>query len=284
MVVIIRYAEIGIKGKNREKFELSLIKNIEACLRTHQIHFENVRRTYGRILIETNDSCSCLRHVFGIASFSQSIRAGTTVDEAFISAHPFVALLAESDSFRVSCQRLDKKFPLTSQELCAQLGEKLMTVTKAKVKMKQATIDVKCEIIDGFIYVLTNRAEGIGGMPTGSQGKVIALIENNASILAALLIMKRGCAVVPALLNQNDHSLLKAYAHQHWIESEHINSIQELDAYAIKHYASAIVINDAVEHIREIGLKTLILRPLIAYTDEDIANELKKFQCLFAAD
>lgn len=278
MVILVRYAEIGIKGKNRDAFERALVQNIEDCLRTHAVPFTNVWRMYGRILIETGNPCACLRHVFGIASFSQAIRAGTTIGEAFAATQALVASLTEHDSFRVSCQRLDKSFPLSSQEICIQLGEKLCAATKAKVKLKESTVDIPLEVIDGILYVLTSRIEGLGGMPVGCQGLAVALIEDDASVLAAVLMLKRGCMVIPAVLRQADLSLLKAFAEKHWVEPVRITSPEDLDAIAEVHHADAVVFNDSIETIREIDLKALALRPLSGYSAEEIAHERQSFE------
>lgn len=273
MAVFVRYAEIGIKGKNRDKFEIVLVRNIENCLKEHNISFTKIRTLYGRILVETEDECKCLTHVFGIASFSPATAVGNSVEDAFSAAKSLVSGLSKNDSFRVSCQRMDKTFPLKSQEVCAKLGEMLMGATNAKVRMENATVDVSLEIINGRIYLLSGRTEGAGGMPVGSQGKVIALIEDDASVIAALLVMKRGCTIVPAVLKESDISLLHEFSCGKELKPEHVSSISQLDAIVAKHNAQAVVVNDTFEKIRDTGLKSLILRPLSGFNREEIANE-----------
>ena len=284
MTILVRYAEIGIKGNNRVTFERALASNIESCLRAHAIPFSRVYRIYGRIIVETDNTCAQLRHVFGIASFSHAVKAGSTIDAALAVAKQQVEKLAETDTFRVSCQRLDKAFPLTSQQVCVQLGEKLAAVTKAKVKMQQPTVDVGIEVIDGALYVLASRTEGPGGMPIGSAGTIIALIEDGASILAALLMLKRGCIVIPALLKDVDVSLIAAFAEKHAVEPVRIASLDELDALAAKHRADAVVLNDTFATARGISLKALVLRPLSSYTPGEIKNERQAFHDMLDAD
>lgn len=284
MVILVRYAEIGIKGKNRSLFERALAQNIEACLRTHTIPFTRVRRMFGRIFIETDNACAPLRHVFGIASFSHAIPAGASIADAAKAAQPLIATLTEQDSFRVSCQRLDKQFALTSHDVCVQLGAALAVLTKAKVKMTNPTVNVEIEVIEGQLHVLTSRTEGPGGMPVGSQGRVVALIENDASVLAALLIMKRGCSIIPAVLKNTDLSLLKAFAEAHWNVPHTIAALTELDALAEKNRAGAIVVNDTLAAPREITLNALVLRPLSAHTIEEITHEQQSFAHLLNAN
>lgn len=284
MVILVRYAEIGIKGKNREHFERVLMDNIESCLKAHQVPFRKVRRLFGRILVETDQPCSQLKTVFGIASFSQAIPAGKTIEEAFAATREQVQQLTDKHTFRVSCQRLDKTFAITSQQLCIKLGEQLLGATKAKVKMQQPSVDVAIEILEGIIYVLKSRTEGPGGMPAGSQGTAIALIENDASVLAALLVLKRGCSVIPAVLQETNLALLKSFAYATWHEPIAIKSLAELDTLAEKNRAQAVILNDTLASVREISLKALVLRPLSAHSAEDITNERKQFEHLLNAD
>lgn len=280
MVVLVRYAEIGIKGKNRDRFEKILVSNIESCLKSNNVPFTKVKRAYGRLIVETDDECNCLRAVFGIASFSKAINAGKTVDETASVAKKLVENLSENDSFRVSCQRLDKKFPLKSSEFCAKLGEKLRQSTKARVKMKNPTVDVQTEIISGEIYLLTSRVEGAGGMPVGCQGTVVALIEDHTSVVAALMIMKRGCNVVPAMMNDVDVSLLGKFSCGKEIRPVKISSVSELDGIVMKQNALGVVLNDTFKKTRAVSLKALVLRPLSAMDKMEIENERKKFERL----
>ncbi|MEM4247075.1 MAG: THUMP domain-containing protein [Candidatus Woesearchaeota archaeon] len=280
MVVLVRYAEIGIKGKNRERFEKILVRNIESCLKSNDVAFTKVRRAYGRIIIETADECSCLRTVFGIASFSKAIKAGKTVDEAASIAKNLVEKLSENDSFRVSCQRLDKRFPLKSSEFCARLGEKLGQSTKAKVRLENPAVDVQTEIVGGEIYLLNGRVECAGGMPVGCQGDVVVAIEDDASVVAALMIMKRGCNVILAMMNDVDVGLLRKFSCGKEIRQIKISSVSELDDVIVKQKALAAVLNDAFNKTSAVSLKALVLRPLSGMDEKEIENERKKFERL----
>jgi len=279
MVILVRYAEIGIKGRNRERFERALVQNIELCLKHHSIPHA-VRRLFGRILIETDNPCVALRRVFGIASFSQAVPAGKTVDDALAVTKAQVERLTENDTFRITCQRSDKNFPLTSQDVCIQLGAKLGAVTKAKVRMQNPTVNIELEIIDGKIYALADRTEGPGGMPVGSQGTVLALIENDASVLAALLVMKRGCSIVPVMVQDIDLSLLDAFAPSPQAQEKNA----DIDALLAKHRAQAVVLNDTLDNARQVSLNALVLRPLSGMNKEDIVNERKRIESLLDSD
>ncbi|MBW3006004.1 tRNA 4-thiouridine(8) synthase ThiI, partial [Candidatus Woesearchaeota archaeon] len=80
-MIIIRFAEIGLKGKNRIFFEKALMRNIQACLDKNNINYKNITRLMGRILVVADDPCDCLACVFGIASFSYAVNAGFNMEQ-----------------------------------------------------------------------------------------------------------------------------------------------------------------------------------------------------------
>ena len=103
--VLVRYAEIAIKGKNRARFENKLISNIKDCLNKNKVPYENVKRVRGRIIIFTNEDCNCIKNVFGISSISPSIKI-----KANLAAINKTALnLYSKGSFRITAKRLTKE-------------------------------------------------------------------------------------------------------------------------------------------------------------------------------
>ncbi|MEM2915885.1 MAG: THUMP domain-containing protein [Candidatus Woesearchaeota archaeon] len=274
MPVLVRYDEIGIKGKNRARFENALVKNIEAKLRANNVKFSKAKRTFGRILIDTDDNCDCLKTVFGISSFSHAFDAGKTIEETFSAVKQHFKL-SEKDSFKINCQRLDKDFPMDSRMVCVRLGEMLRTATNAKVKMENPLLEINLEIIRGRIYILSNRIKGPGGMPVGCQGTAIALIENKASVVAAVMVMKRGCKIIPVMLNNVDISLLQKFSFEKLAPLK-INFLSELEDVCKRHNVDAVVINDTFGKTREIAGGVIVLRPLSGMDESEIENERKK--------
>ncbi len=276
MPVLVRYDEIGIKGKNRARFENVLVKNIESALRLGNVSFSKVKRAFGRIMIETDENCNCLKTVFGISSFSHAIDAGKTIEDAFSVAKQHFRL-SEKDSFKINCQRLDKTFTANSREVCVKLGEMLRTATNAKVKMENPSLEINLEIIRGVIYVLADRNAGPGGMPVGCQGIAIALIEDDLSVVAAVMVMKRGCKIIPAMLNKTDISLMQKFSFEKLVPWN-IKSVGELEDVCKKHKAQAVVVNDSFGKVRDIIIGAVVLRPLSGMDERDIENERKKLE------
>jgi adenylyl- and sulfurtransferase ThiI len=281
MAVLVRYDEIGIKGKNRSRFENVLVRNIEENLRANNVKFDKVRRAYGRIIVETDEKCISLKTVFGISSFSHAIAVGKTIEDAFESAKKLFRI-SEKDSFRISCQRLDKTFPLKSREVCIKLGEMLRLATNAKVKMKNPDVEISIEIINGAIFMITDRFDGSCGMPVSSQGIAVALIEDDDSVTAALMVMKRGCKVIPAVINKPDISLMQKFSFEDVVPWK-IKSINELEEICKKQKANAIVVNDSFGNTRELLTERVVLRPLSGFSSQEIKNERKHFEMLASA-
>jgi thiamine biosynthesis protein ThiI len=278
MAVLVRYDEIAIKGKNRARFENVLVRNIEANLQTNNVKFSKVKRAYGRILVNTDENCSSLKAVFGISSFSHAVNSGKTVEDAFESAKKLFSL-SEKDSFKIVCQRSDKAFPLSSREICVKLGDMLRIATNAKVKMENPVFEICLEVINGAIYVLTDRIEGPGGMPVSSQGIAVALIEDDDSVTAALMAMRRGCKVIPAVVKNADWSFMQKFSSEKIVPWK-IKSVNEIEGICKKHKSKAVVINDSFAKTREIAFDGVVLRPLCGMDAGDIKNERKKLESL----
>ncbi|MBW3004777.1 hypothetical protein KY310_03015 [Candidatus Woesearchaeota archaeon] len=277
-MIIIRFAEIGTKGKNRAFFEKALIRNTKACLDKNKIEYAAIERPMGRVLVSADASCDCLQCVFGVASFSYAVNAGFNMESVKKEALKLAKDLNPNKSFRVTCQRLDKRFPLTSQQFDVELGAFIQEKTKAKVKMKGFDLNIQAEIIDNFVYLFTEKIPGLGGLPIGVEGNVFVLLDDEKSLLAGLLMMKRGCRIIPVALKQMDISLLEKYAFGQRIALKIIKDISEIDALAKEFKAKALVVSDLLDTMKEYPVETQVFRPLVAYEPKEIEEELDGFR------
>lgn len=277
-MIIVRFAEIGLKGKNRSFFEKALVKNIKACLDYHKVKYRGIARPMGRIFIETDDSGDCLRCVFGIASFSSAVNAGFSMGQVKKAALLLAKTLSPKNSFRITCQRLDKGFPISSRDFCVELGAFVQEKTGAKVKMDGFDLNICAEIIDSSVYLFTEKKNGPGGLPVGVEGNVIVLVEDDCSLLAGLLMMKRGCRIIPVALKNRDVSLLESYSFGQKIVLNLLNHVSDAGVLASKMHAKFFVAGDLLEDIRDYPVSMAVLRPLIAYGLEGIQGELDGFR------
>ena len=194
-VIIIRYSEIHLKGKNRGYFERVFGINIEKSLKGIK---HEVRRRSGRYLIEcfeenqTELILQKLNKVFGIHSYSVALKVPTQMDKIFEAAK---SVCRDCGSFKVETHRADKTFYLNSMEISAEIGGRLLSANKnlkVDVHNPQFVIDIDVRE-DGTTLVFGNYYKGAGGMPVGSAGKGLLLLSGGIdSPVAGHMIAKRG--------------------------------------------------------------------------------------------
>jgi thiamine biosynthesis protein ThiI len=258
---IIRYAEIALKGGNRLRFENRLISNIRDCLRKNSNPFTQIVRLRNRIVIHTDKDCPELKNVFGIASYSPAVK--TESDLGAIRKE--VSKIKPGKSFRITCQRLDKSFPLKSMEVESELGAFVQKRHEAKVSLKHYETEMGIEILPGAAYVFTERIQCFGGLPLGISGKAIALIENRNSPLAAWLLMKRGVQVLPVSAGEQDISILTRYSYGCRIAMQRIDKVEDIKAIAGREGAKAVITGQTLKTFKPLNIQLLTLRPLIGY-------------------
>ncbi|OED29573.1 tRNA uracil 4-sulfurtransferase ThiI [Methanosphaera sp. WGK6] len=201
MKYFVRYGEIGIKSpKIRRKFENKLINNIQTEL---NCDFENDQGRMTLITDETNEKVEdVLNRVFGIVSYSPISETETdkekiselieTVIKQVIDENKFNP---EKDSFAVKCRRVGEH-DFSSQEMAGYCGSVVVKLTKAKVNLSNPDFTLYVEVRKNRTYIYTEKIPGLGGLPVGSQGRVVCLISGGIdSPVAAYNMLKRGCAI-----------------------------------------------------------------------------------------
>jgi len=197
-VIIIRYAELYLKGKNRGFFERAFCVNIERALKgiKHELH-----RYSGRYMVENFDEyeeeriLDALKKVFGIHSMSLAYETGTSLDELFEAAK---LVAKDKGTFKVVTHRADKKYPLTSMELSRELGGKLLGYNhKLSVDVHEPDFFVYVDIREnGSGLVFGSFFEGANGMPVGTAGRGLLLLSGGIdSPVAGHMMAKRGMEV-----------------------------------------------------------------------------------------
>lgn len=214
--VICRYHEIAIKGNNRRDFERQLVGNMRHLL--HGAAACRVRQVRGRVWIEPEEPGrmfavaeltaigDVLKRVFGLESYSPvrmvpsemtAIRAATAELVKGFFAEKLAA--KPTVSFRIRARRSDKKFPLSSKEVEIELATVVADTVgedRLTIDLDEAEVTVGCEIRDEFSVLFLERFRSPGGLPVGSNGRVMVLLSGGIdSPVAAYLTMKRGCAV-----------------------------------------------------------------------------------------
>lgn len=195
--ILIRYGEMALKGKNRKKFIVQLQSNIRRKLKAFPE--VKVKRTQGRMFVLLNgcepdpiiQRCS---EVFGIQSLSLAVKVHN--DEEEIKQATLWALNNSENvnSFKVSVKRIDKNFPVRSQDMNQVLGGHLLSNTTGyTVNVHQPDLEIKVEIRTEATYITSNIIPGLGGLPVGTSGKSLLLLSGGIdSPVSGYLAMKRG--------------------------------------------------------------------------------------------
>jgi len=191
---IIRYGEISLKGRNRFWFEDRLKRDLEYLLHATGESRARVIRMRGRFYLHDIENVPPLEQVLGITSYSPSYRLPRSLDAVYEALPELFPLVRQAKSFRVSCQRVDKTFPLTSVEVEQKVGDILFEATHTRVQLKNPDLEVQLEIGAKGIYLFAGIHRGYGGFPFGTaRGQVGVLLSGGLdSPVAAFLMMKRG--------------------------------------------------------------------------------------------
>ena len=209
--IIVKYGEIGIKGKNRYIFENKLIKNIKNMLKP--IDKFNVYKEYGRVYIDLGDYeydevCEEVKKVFGVVGVCPAVKVLRNNEEDVEAAYQKLketALLvleekieAGAKTFKVESRRGDKSFRLTSQDMSIDIGGYLLSNVgdKIKVDINKPEAKIKCELRENNVVVYSDTVPGYGGLPIGTNGKAMSLLSGGIdSPVATWMVAKRGMEV-----------------------------------------------------------------------------------------
>ncbi|MDP7324448.1 MAG: tRNA uracil 4-sulfurtransferase ThiI [Candidatus Woesearchaeota archaeon] len=207
--IIIHYAEIALKGKNRSYFEKLLIKNCEKKLGSLAT---NIFQDMSHIVVETKETekaSDILKKIPGIAYFSPAVKCKLDLEELKKQS---IAMLKNKkfSTFKISAKRRKKESPFDSMELNNKLGQEVVDKLKKKAKMESPDMDLKVEIANHFAYLSLEDIKGVGGFPTDPRQKVVTLLSGGFdSPVAAYMMMKRGCEVLLVHF-QNKNTLTKS--------------------------------------------------------------------------
>ena len=194
-VIILRYAEIYLKGKNRGFFENALETNVRRALKgfAYELAKQNGRylvskfeEAYGEDIIEK------LKKVFGIHTLSIAYETDSDMDSIFEAAK---IVCREEGAFKVESHRGDKKYPLTSIEISRELGGRLLACFhKLTVDVHNPSFTVRVDIREnGVALVFGDFIDGPDGMPVGTAGKGLLLLSGGIdSPVAGHMMAKRG--------------------------------------------------------------------------------------------
>ncbi|MGN1315268.1 MAG: tRNA uracil 4-sulfurtransferase ThiI [Lachnospiraceae bacterium] len=201
---LIKYAEIGVKGKNRYLFEDALVQQMKYALKRCEGEFR-IRKAQGRIYVDAvgdfdfEETVENLQTVFGICGICPVVyvedegfeKLSETIIDYMNQVYP-----DKNKTFKVVARRARKNYPLDTMELNREIGGILLdTFPQLRVDVHNPQINLYVEIREK-IYIYSQIIPGPGGMPVGTNGKAMLLLSGGIdSPVAGYMISKRGVKI-----------------------------------------------------------------------------------------
>lgn len=199
-IILIKNGELALKGLNRSTFEDALVKNMRRRLKN--LGDFTIRKAQSAIYFEPQsedfdfeEALSRISRIFGIAGFSRACVCEKNIEDILSKAVVYLKGDMENiKTFKVEAKRADKNFPLTSPEICRELGGTLLwAYPHLRVDVHNPDLVVNVEIRDFAAYVRGEQLQGAGGLPVGTAGTASILISGGIdSPVAAWTMAKRG--------------------------------------------------------------------------------------------
>ena len=197
-VLIIRYSEIHLKGNNREFFENALITNIKTALKGFTFDFSRsnaryVIRNFDTMLLD--EIVDVVTNVFGVHSVSVAEEVESNYQAISQAA---LAIAPTTGTFKVNTNRADKRFPIPSMKLSADIGGDILEQhPDLKVDLMNPQHVVNIDIREnGKTFVYSKVIKAVNGMPVGTGGKAVAMLSGGIdSPVAVYMMAKRGMTI-----------------------------------------------------------------------------------------
>ena len=265
-VILARYAEIGLKSAPvRRRFENQLRENAVNMLMEDGVE-AIVEKQGARLYVEAEDperAVATLRRVFGIASVSVTETTSSKMEDiCALAASYSLPRLSQGQSFAVRARREGSQ-GYTSMDVGREAGSAIFIANEDKgvrVDLTDPDVVFNVEVRDNRAFVFGDVVRCHGGFPVGSQGKVLARIDDDRGIVSAWLMMKRGCRVIAS--GSADWSCLRAYDPMIREGTEHRQTL-------------GLVMGTALEDLDSVDVSQYDLPvyfPTIGMTDADVAE------------
>ena len=190
--IIIKFGEIFLKGENKYKFEKSLLDDIKNRIN----RFGNFEiKQMGSVFAISGDNLDSIvpvvAKIFGLSSFSIAWKTEKNIDDIKLAASYEMQELV-GKTFKVEAKRADKKFSMTSFDICNEIGGFISEKFNLKVDVHHPDVILNIEIRNKA-YIFANKHKGMGGLPVGTSGKGTVLISGGIdSPVASFMMAKRG--------------------------------------------------------------------------------------------
>lgn len=275
-ILLIKDGEIALKGLNRSSFEETLIRNLKRRLSdVGEFSFLKAQSTIYAMPksddVDFEMAIERVKKVFGVSVFSRACVLNKDIAQILTLSPDYLApTLNEVKTFKVEAKRSDKRFPLTSPQICAALGEKLLEkFPHLTVDVHSPDVVVTVEIRDFGAYVHAGKIKGAGGMPVGSSGQASVLMSGGIdSPVAAYVMAKRGLTLDAIHFESPPYTSERA-------KQKVIKLTEIVGRYCGRMYLHVVPFTEIQEEIKKNcpeELFTIIMRRLMMRVAEKIAN------------
>ena len=202
-VILCKFGEVVLKGANRQNFESALVKELRRRASPHgnfKIYFKQ-----STVYIEAKDEYADMdsmyesaKKVFGIVGVNRAAECEKNIESIKALAKEYLPeKLLGKRTFKVEAKRSDKRFPLTSPEISAEIGGVILScVPGIKVNVKNPEVTVTVEVRDDNAYIRAGQESGAGGLPIRSAGRGLLLLSGGIdSPVAGCMMAKRGMEI-----------------------------------------------------------------------------------------
>jgi len=205
----VRYGEIALKSEPvRRRFERRLIENIKLSLKGLDY---KLRRERGRIFTDTRRPSAVIERLAktpGIVSLSPSLRTNATIDSITSAVvREAKKILSPGMTFAIRTSRVGEH-PFSSKDVNVSAGSAVLAEVKGvRVNLSTPKRKISVDVRGRDAYVFTEIVYGVGGLPVGTQGSVVALFSGSLnSSVSSYLVMKRGCTLHPTFFDPRPHA------------------------------------------------------------------------------
>ncbi len=277
-LIIVRYAEIGLKSESvRRRFERQLIENIRYALNREGI-VATIQTKRGRIFLITRQierALEVLKKIFGVASVSPSAETSSTMKSIIKKSLEMMAEIPkDGKTFAVRVRRTGNH-DFTSQDVAVEVGREIKEKYNLKVNLEKPDIELFVEVRDEKSYLFFEKIKGPGGLPAGTQGKILSLIRNRNDILALWYMLRRGCSA--RLLVENEETTLNKFVREWYVENHVEISYGEIEENLKG--CIAMVTGETIDDINldmDKFLNIPVLRPLVSFDESRLREMIER--------
>ncbi|AZK49015.1 tRNA uracil 4-sulfurtransferase ThiI [Paenibacillus lentus] len=201
-MLLLRFGEITVKGRNRSRFEKAALAHVQDLLKAYPA--TEIKKEYGRIYVVLHGEPAAkiidlLKNVFGVTSISPVKVANSEIEEITAQAVSFIESMniAKETTFKLNARRVWKKFPVSSHDMNQIISSPILKAcSHLKVDVRNPEIELRIEVREQGTYLFSEVVPAAGGFPRGTNGKAMLLLSGGIdSPVAGWSAMRRGLEI-----------------------------------------------------------------------------------------